>query len=456
MSLSLVKSAPQPLDIAVIGTGISGMAAAWLLSGRHRVTVYEKDDRMGGHTNTVELADDAGAIALDTGFIVYNERNYPNLTALFRHLGVQTRPTNMSFAASLDDGAFEYSGSGLSGLLAQPRNVFRPRMWNLLRDLHRFYREAPRLLDSADIPQVTLGEYLAQRGYGAAFVRDHLLPMGAAIWSTPADDMLKYPLHAFVRFCHNHGLLTLSDRPTWRTVEGGSRQYLLKLTAAYRDHVRLNTAVRSVHRQAGQVLVEDRQGEIRRFDHVVIATHADQALAMLADPDSAERRLLGCFRYERNLALLHSDEQLMPRARRAWSSWNFMSRGRGEEQKVSVTYWMNRLQQLSTQRQLFVSLNPLQHPAPGTVLRSFNYEHPLYDQDAIAAQRLLWNLQGVRRTWYCGAYFGHGFHEDGLQAGLAVAEQLGGLARPWTLAEPNNRIHCHAPTAGQQQREQAA
>jgi len=232
MSITLVPSAGKPLSIAVIGTGISGMAAAWLLSQRHQDTIYEKDDRLGGHTNTVELEDGGGDTAVDTGFIVYNERNYPNLVALFDHLGVQTRPTEMSFAASLDDGQFEYSGSGLAGLLAHPRNALRPRMWSLLRDLRHFYREAPGIMESPQATHLTLGDYLAREGYGDAFVQDHLLPMGAAIWSTPAKDMLDYPLAAFVRFCHIYGLLSVRGRPVWRTVVGGSRQYLNRLTAA--------------------------------------------------------------------------------------------------------------------------------------------------------------------------------------------------------------------------------
>jgi len=455
MPVQLVSSREKPMNIAVVGTGISGMAAAWLLAQKHRVTVYEKDERPGGHTNTVEVQA-GGTVPVDTGFIVYNERNYPNLVALFDHLGVETRPTDMSFSASLESGRFEYAGTGIGGLLAQPLNLMRPRLWSLLWDLRRFYREAPQALQHADSANTTLGQYLHRNGYGEAFVRDHLLPMGAAIWSTPADDMLDYPLAAFVRFCHNHGLLSLGDRPVWRTVVGGSREYLNKLTAAYRDRVRLNTAVRSIRRLPDQVLVEDRQGGTQSYDHVVVATHANQALELLADADTAERRLLGKFRYERNLALLHNDPALMPRSRRAWASWNFMSRGRGDEQKVSVTYWMNRLQHLPETHPLFVSLNPLQQPAPGRILRSFLYDHPVYDRDAIHAQRLLWNLQGGRRTWYCGAYFGYGFHEDGLQAGLAVAEQLGGMQRPWRLAEPNSRIHCTRVVKLEQAGEQAA
>lgn len=456
MAISPVPHRPHALSIAIVGTGIAGMSAAWLLSQRHNITVYEKDDRLGGHTNTVTVNIDGSKTPVDTGFIVYNERNYPNLVALFDHLDVKTRATEMSFGASLDGGRFEYSGKGVGGLLAQPRNLLRPRLWSLLRDVKRFYREAPLTLGARQNSPQILGEFLEKNGYGKAFVHDHLLPMGAAIWSTPPRDMLDYPLEAFVRFMKNHGLLSIKDRPVWRTVEGGSRQYLHKLTAAYKDRVRLNTGVCGVSRFPDHVLIEDRQGGMERYDHVVIATHGDQALGMLADPYPLEKRLLGAFRYERNLAVLHTDDGLMPRSRRAWSSWNFMSSGRGNDQQVSVTYWMNRLQHIPEERPRFVSLNPLRQPAPGKILRTFPYEHPLFNQEAIAAQRSLWKLQGVRRTWYCGAYLGHGFHEDALQAGLAVAEQLGGLRRPWDLETPNSRIFCPPGAAIVDTRGQAA
>ena len=456
MTLSLVSAAGTSRDIAVIGSGISGVAAAWLLSNKYRVTVYEKDDRMGGHAKTIEVPGASKEAAVDTGFIAYDERNSPNLVALLNHLDVQTHLTDMTFAASLDDGRFEYSGSNMGGLLAQPRNAVRPRMWMLLRDLQRFYRNVPKAVDLPQTQKMTLGDYLRQENYSSTFVHDHLLPVGAAIWSAQTNQMLDYPLSIFVRFFLTHGLFPIYGRPVWRTVLGGSRQYLNRLTDTHRYRVLLNRAVRSVRRLTDRVLVEDRQGEVQRYDHVVIATHADQALAMLADPDGAERRLLGRFRYERNLTLLHSDEGLMPHRRRAWASRNFMSRGQGEEQKVSVTYWMNRLQQLPTDQQLFVSLNPLRQPAQGKILRSYLYEHPVFDRETIGAQRLLWNLQGVRRTWYCGAYFGHGFHEDGLQAGLAVAEQLGNLSRPWKLTDPNSHIHCNSLNAGKGNRERAA
>lgn len=431
----------EPLDIAVIGSGISGMSAAWLLSGRHRVTLYERSDRLGGHTNTVDARTPTGRVPVDTGFIVYNEQTYPNLTELFRHLDVPTAASDMSLAVSLDDGALEYCGDGLRGIFAQKRNIASPRFWSMLRDLRRFYRDAPSHIGKLDETQVTLGAYLKAENYGDAFRDDHLLPMAAAIWSAPADAMLDYPAAAFVRFQDNHGLLKLTDRPIWRTVTGGSRSYVSRLVAPYRDRIRLNASIASVRRDAGGVELRDTDGHTARHDHVVIAAHADQALAMLADPSAQERDLLSRFRYSRNLAVLHSDAGLMPKRRSVWSSWNYMGRRGAGTNAVTVTYWMNRLQELRSQTQLFVTLNPAKAPRAGTIFRSENYEHPLMDSVAVEAQRQLWSLQGERRTWFCGSYFGAGFHEDGLQSGLAVAEALGGERRPWTVADESGRIH---------------
>jgi predicted NAD/FAD-binding protein len=431
---------PAPLDIAVIGTGIAGMSAAWLLSQAHHVTVYEQSDRIGGHSNTVEVAGPDGPVAVDTGFIVYNEATYPNLTALFRHLGVPTRPSDMSFGVSLRDGTMEYSGTDLRGLFAQPRNLLRPRFWHMLRDLLRFYREAPRLHDTT----LTLRAWLDAHGYGPAFIEDHLLPMAAAIWSTPAAAVGDQPAATFIRFCHNHGLLRLKDRPVWRTVDGGSRRYIERLTAPYANDVRLCCGARALWRFPDGVLVADECGQRRLFDHVVVATHPDQALEMLPDRSNAEDTLLGAFHYRLNSAFLHTDASLMPRRRAAWSSWNYL--GGDAAQGPSVTYWMNRLQGLQTPRPVFVSLNPPRRPDPASVLRTEIYSHPQLDATSAQAQRRLWSLQGVRRTWFCGAWFGAGFHEDGLQSGLAVAEQLGAVRRPWQVPNESGRIHVTAST----------
>lgn len=423
------------MDIAVVGSGISGLSAAWLLSTRHRVSLFESDKRLGGHSNTV----DVGGTRVDTGFIVYNEATYPNLTALFEHIGVRSKPSDMSFAVSLDGGRLEYSGTGLGGLLAQPANVGRPRFWLMLKELLRFYREAP--YDIARIGEISLAEYLDAKGYGAAFREDHLYPMAAAIWSTPALEVGNYPAAAFIRFCENHGLLKIAGRPIWRTVDGGSRKYVDLLAKRLNGRALTGRGIRSISRRAGSAWLIDDQGSEHRFDHVVVATHADQALRMLADPSHDEAQLLGRFGYSRNEAVLHSDPRLMPRRRRAWSSWNYLTETQDETRKLSVTYWMNRLQSLPHGQQLFVTLNPVVEPEAGTVLHREVYEHPAFDAAAMRAQQSLWSLQGSRNAWFCGAYFGAGFHEDGLQAGLAVAEALGGVRRPWAVDNESGRIH---------------
>lgn len=431
------RNAGRQKDIAVIGTGISGMSAAWLLSQTHRVTVYESDRRVGGHSNTVNVATANGPIAVDTGFIVYNELTYPNLTALFDHLGVPTQLSDMSLAVSLAGGELEYSGS-LSGLFADKRNLLRPRFWSMLRGLQRFYRQAPRDLAMLEQMHTTLGEYLEAGAYGAAFRDDHLLPMAAAIWSAPTSKILSYPAAAFIRFQDSHGLLKLRNRPPWRTVFGGSRAYVERLTQSFADRIRRATAVTAVRRSDDKIEVRDSSGAIETFDHAVIASHADQALAILDDPTAEEKRLLGAFHYCGNVAALHSDVTLMPKRRAVWSSWNHIG-GRNDGDKcATVTYWMNSLQRIPQDTPLFVTLNPPR--APRVEHYRETYHHPLFDTAAISAQQRLWSLQGVRNTWFCGAYFGAGFHEDGLQAGLAVAEAIGGCRRPWTVANESGRI----------------
>ena len=432
----------RPLDIAVVGTGISGMAAAWLLSARHRVTVYEAGDRVGGHSNTLVVPDGhGGTTPVDTGFIVYNEANYPNLTALMRELGVPTRQTDMSFSVSLDAGRLEYGSTSLGAVFAQRANLMRPRFWSMLLGLRKFYTEAAgRMRDLA--PEVSIGEFLIQDGYSAAFIDDHLMPQAAAIWSCTPEAIRDYPAAAFIRFFDNHGLLRISMVPEWRTIVGGARAYIAPLTAPYADRIRLNSPVRAIRRTPAGVMLRDGNGHVARHDHVVVAAHADQALAMLEDPTQQEAGLLGAFAYSKNLAVLHSDVSLMPRRKRAWAAWNHLGRRGGHS---CVTYWMNRLQGLETEEPLLVTLDPMHAPRPDSILKSELYEHPVFNAATAAAQRRLWSLQGVGNTWFAGAYFGAGFHEDGLQAGLAVAEQLGGVERPWTVAAPSGRIHVEGP-----------
>ena len=427
------------MKIAVVGSGISGLAAAWLLNRGHDVALYEQARRVGGHSHTVSAEIGGASEAVDTGFIVFNPSTYPNFVELLQVLGVRSRDTDMSLAVSLDDGGVEYSGSGLTGLFGQPSNLVRPRFWGMLADLVRFYRQATRDARSPAGEDLTLGAYLAQGGYGAAFRDHHILPMASAIWSAAPAAILDYPASAFLRFHDNHGLLRLTGRPIWRTVVGGSQAYVSEMIAPMRDRLRLGAGVARIERVNGRVVVTDRRGEREIFDHVVVAAHADDALAMLADADSHERALLGAFRYSRNIAVLHTDEGLMPRRRSVWASWNFIGDCAAPE-RASVTYWMNRLQSLSTKTNVFVTLNPTREPRADTVLNRELYDHPLFDAAAIGAQKRLWSLQGARNTWFCGAHFGAGFHEDGLQAGLAVAEQLGGVRRPWRAPNESSRI----------------
>ena len=405
------------MHLAVVGSGIAGLSAAWLLGRRHHVTLYESAPR--------------------PGFIVYNEVTYPNLTALFAHLDVATKASEMSFAVSLDNGDLEYAGTDLGGLFAQRRNLIRPRFWSMLRDLRRFYSEAPGAAKSLP-PDLTLGEFLDERGYGAPFQQDHLLPMAAAIWSASAETLRDYPARHFIRFCDNHGLLKFADRPIWRTVEGGSREYVKRMLSDIPD-VRLGVAARSVRREQDRGTIHDSASTSETFDHVVLACHADQALKLLDDPTDQEASLLGAFRYTQNRAVLHTDARLMPQRQGVWASWNYVgSRTRADE--LQVTYWMNRLQGLPRTAPLFLTLNPGVEPAAHTVLNEEIYDHPRFDTAAMGAQDQLWSLQGARRTWFCGAWFGAGFHEDGLQSGLAVAEQLGDVRRPWSVANESGRI----------------
>lgn len=428
--------------IAVIGSGIAGLSAAWLLNKRHPVTLFECDSRLGGHANTVTVAAPSGPVAVDTGFIVYNDRNYPNLTALLDHVGVATLASEMSFGASLDGGRIEYSSVGLNGFIGQRSNLVRPRFYAMLLDILRFYRSAPKLLARPELEHATLGAWLDANGYAEAFIEDHLLPMGAAIWSTTAREMRAYPLLAFIRFFASHGLLDLINRPKWRTVAGGSRSYVTRLAEDL--DIRLSSRIASVRRRPDGVELVDPYGHAEHFSDVVFATHADQALKLLGDATPDEHNVLGAFRYTDNTAVLHSDPALMPRRHRVWASWNYIGDTQAhddsaDDSQLCVTYWMNRLQQLDPATPLFVTLNPTRPVAEGKLHQAIAYTHPLFDHAALSAQHRLWSIQGRRNTWFCGSYFGHGFHEDALQSGLAVAEAFG-VNRPWQVPEGSCRI----------------
>jgi len=425
------------MRIAVIGTGIAGNAAAWILSKRYPVTVYEREDRPGGHSHTVTINYDGTPIAVDIGFIVYNELNYPDLTAMFDHLGVTTRESCMSFAVTADGGRFEWKGGGdnwrqlTAGLFAQPRNLFSPSYLWMLRDILTFNRESVQDYAAGELTGMSLGEYFRRKNFSPRLLSDYLAPMGAAIWSTPARDMLDFPAENFVAFFSNHCLLQY-ERPVWRTVSGGSRNYVERLTAAFADCIRLGCAVTSIERKARGVVVNDSHGGSETYDHVVIAAHSDQALRMLTDADDRERAVLGAIGYSPNTIYLHRDTRLMPKRRGVWASWNFLRWARQGTalNDVAVTYWMNELQGIDKAKPLFVSLNPPFAPDPKLTFGQYICEHPQYDAAAFAAQRRLTDIQGKRHTWFCGAWTGYGFHEDGIRSGLAVAEALGATA-PW-------------------------
>ncbi len=434
------------MKIAVVGAGVAGLSAAWLLSRHHDVMLFEREMRLGGHSNTVDAGPGA-RIPIDTGFIVYNTKSYPNLIALFEHLKVTTTPTEMSFSVSMNAGAYEYNGNGFGGFFGQRSNLVSPRHWRMAADTLRFFRRAEALLEVPGSETLTLGAWLEKSGYSRWFIERHIVPMGAAIWSTPAAQVLDFPAVAFARFFSNHGLLQLNDRPEWRTVKGGSKNYVRRLTEEFKGRVAKGDAVVSILRGPGGVAIRTAGGQSLRFDRVLIACHADEALALLKDADPDEAKALAAFRYVRNEAILHTDPKLMPRRKRLWSSWNYLG-GQGETKSVSLTYWMNRLQPLETQDDYFVSINPQAKISDDCVIERMTYEHPMFDAPAIATQKHLWSLQGRRRTWYAGSYFGFGFHEDALQAGLAAAEEMGDVRRPWTVEGESDRLHFRSAGRG--------
>lgn len=420
------------MRIAIIGSGIAGLSAAWLLRHRHEVTLYEGNGYPGGHSHTVSVPSAGGPVGVDTGFMVFNPRNYPLLTRLFDLLGVRTQPTDMSFSVSIDNGRLEYAGSGIGALFAQRRNLVNPRHYRMLYSILRFNRDARTLLDGGTSRHLTVDEFLARGRYGRAFRDRYLLPMAAAIWSCPTQTMARFPAVSLARFYANHGLLDLRNRPQWRTVCGGSREYVQRLLAPLQERVRVGMPVTGVERHTGGIRIHTQDDSPAGYDAAVLACHADEALRLLHIPTDRERSVLGRFAYQHNRTLLHSDPRLMPRRRAVWSSWNYLSeRSTGNASTVSVSYWMNRLQRLHQAPPLFVSLNPPHEPDPRTVVAEMDYTHPVFDTDALIAQRQLSALQGVDRIWYCGSYFGYGFHEDALRSSVGVAQRLG-VAVPWS------------------------
>jgi len=412
------------MKVAIIGTGISGLTAAYLLNRNHDITVYEAADWVGGHTHTVDVSVNGRAYAIDTGFIVFNDWTYPNFIALLKQLDVSFKPTEMSFSVCDPQTRTEYNGNNLNSLFAQRSNLFSPTFWGMLRDILRFNREAMEDLESQRIaPQTTLGTYLKIGGYGQRFTEHYIVPMGAAIWSMSLADMLAFPLQFFVRFFKNHGLLSVSNRPQWCVIEGGSRSYIEPLTAAFRDRIRLGCAVNSVERDENGVTVHSAAGN-ERFDKVVFACHSDQALKLLAQPSLTEHEILGALPYADNDVVLHTDTRLLPERPLAWASWNYRL-GNNSQELAAVTYDMNILQGIDSDTTFCVSLNQTAAIDPDKILSRYRYAHPKYSLAAVAAQARWNELHGPQHTYYCGAYWANGFHEDGVVSGLRVAQAFG-------------------------------
>lgn len=415
------------MKIAIVGTGISGMVAAYLLHRDHEITVFEGADYIGGHTNTIDVEMDGGTYAIDTGFIVFNDWTYPNFIALLNRLGVASQPSDMSFSVTCERSGLEYNGTNLNTLFAQRRNLLRPSFYRMIRDILRFNRESPELLTQLE-PGPSLGSYLDTHRYSSAFIDHYIVPMGAAIWSADHAAVLGFPARYLVQFFNNHGMLSVDHRPTWRVVQGGSRRYAEQLVAPFRDRIHLKSPVESIGRYPDFVEVRTslagRDDRTLRFDHVIIGAHSNQALAMLADPSPSEKDILSAIRYQENEAVLHTDASLLPRRKLAWAAWNYHLLPHRPDRAV-VTYHMNRLQRLSASHEFCVTLNHTQAIDPAKILRRITYHHPVYSQEAVAAQKRHNEISGINRTSYCGAYWGFGFHEDGVKSALAVCKPFG-------------------------------
>ena len=412
------------MKIAIIGSGIAGLTCAYLLNRRHAITLFEAESWVGGHTHTVPVSLDGQHYAIDTGFIVFNDWTYPNFIHLLRQLGVRYQPTEMSFSVHDPRSGVEYNGNNLNSLFAQRSNLLSPRFWGMLQDILRFNREALRDLEEGRIAaDLTLGQYLQQNGYGQRFIDHYIVPMGAAIWSMSLEGMLGFPLQFFVRFFRNHGLLSVSDRPQWYVIEGGSSAYVEPLTRDFLQHIRSNCPVQRIERDTSGVTVHSAAGS-ERFDKVVLACHSDQALALLANPSEAERQILGALPYAENDVVLHTDTRLLPRRPLAWASWNYRLGG-PRQQPAAVTYNMNILQGIKAPQTFCVSLNQSEAIAPDKVLARFRYAHPQYSLAGMAAQARWEEIHGVQHSYYCGAYWANGFHEDGVVSALRVASAFG-------------------------------
>lgn len=429
----------QKKSIAIIGSGITGLSASWLLRNKYNVTLFEKNDYLGGHTHTHDVIEDDKSIAVDSGFIVYNEKNYPNLVGLFDYLNVETQKTDMSFAFSLNQGELEYAGSGISGMFAQRGNLIRIKHWRLLQEIVRFNKVAHGVLGTqseeakatlTDASDLTLGEFLEKHNFSKDLQQNYLLPMGAAIWSCPIDVMTDFPAYSFLRFFANHGLIDLKNRPQWRTVVGGSREYIFKMMDEMRDEINIQSGVLSVDRTNDRVIIKTQSNSLD-FDYVIFACHADEAHSLLGDNlTTDEHEVLGAFSYQENKTYLHTDESLMPKRSKAWCSWNYLATTSLDNNKVTATYWMNRLQRLTSNKNYLVTLNPFQEIEPTKIIKQMTYHHPVFHNEALRAQKRMHEIQGKNNAWFCGSYCGYGFHEDALASSVNVCQQLG-VTAPW-------------------------
>lgn len=432
MAEGAVGAGPEAMKIAIVGSGISGSMAAYQLHREHEITVFEADQRIGGHSNTVDVDVKGRSYAIDTGFIVYNDRTYPNFINLLDELGVPTQPSEMSFSVRCELSGLEYNGASINSLFAQRRNLLRPRFYRMLLDILRFNREAAKVLQ-LDEHDVTLDEFLHQGAYSPEFIQHYILPMGAAIWSAGPEGMGGVPVGFFVRFFHNHGLLSVNDRPSWRVIRGGSKQYVNKLVAGFLDRIWLNTPVEWIRRQPGYVELKARGLKVQKFDQVFLACHSDQALALLQDPSKAEREVLGAIAYQRNEAVLHTDASLMPRSKRAWAAWNYhllrdtaggIRNAAARDGKVSLSYNMNILQSLQAPVDFLVTLNHRDAVDPAKIIAEFEYDHPIFDRAAVTAQQRHRELNGRQGTYFCGAYWRNGFHEDGVVSAINAVKHF--------------------------------
>ena len=409
--------------IAIVGSGIAGLTSAYMLYKDHEITLFEADEYIGGHTHTVEVEIDDKQYAIDTGFIVFNDTNYPHFSEILRDLGVASEPTDMSFSMSCGDSGLEYSSRSLNSLFAQRRNILRPSFHRMIRDIRRFFQQAAKVLQDIDC-SATLGEYLEEQGYSDEFIQHHIIPMGAALWSAPPERVYDFPVQYFIKFFDNHRFLQVQGRTPWRVISGGSHQYVKQMVRPFHNRIRLNTAVQSIQRKADNVILYLQNGQMESFDAVVLALHSDQALKLLQDPSIQEEQILGSMGYHANQVVLHTDTHLLPRRRRAWAAWNYnLHRDRNDE--AVLTYNMNMLQNLEAPQTFCVSLNANDIINPKKILRTMTYYHPQYTLNSVAAQNRHAEINGVRRTFYCGAYWGYGFHEDGVKSGLLVARAFG-------------------------------